>query len=184
VSAGRPFRRRFYDPRSQRAGSLNRQVSGQSVTQDGRHTARAWVPGIAPALAVRARPCVPPPPAPARPGAQRTVTARERSSKRVRAGRASVPLGRSVSTVRTVGTHRRRFHGRPRTGRDRGVVDARLPGCPSCRATRRRPSFGLAAGDARAGRHHTDRHRRLAAVRQASYPAADLAYNRQCRFAL
>ena len=30
----------------------------------------------------------------------------------------------------------------------------------------------------------TDRHRRLAAVRQASYPAADLAYNRQCRFAL
>jgi hypothetical protein len=31
-------------------------------------------------------------------------------------GRASVLFGRSVRTVGTVGAHRRRFHGRPRTG--------------------------------------------------------------------
>jgi hypothetical protein len=31
-------------------------------------------------------------------------------------GRASVLLGRSVRTIRTVGAHRRRFHGRLRTG--------------------------------------------------------------------
>ncbi len=31
-------------------------------------------------------------------------------------GRASVRLGRSVRAVRTVGAHRRRLHGRPRTG--------------------------------------------------------------------
>jgi hypothetical protein len=41
MNAGRPFRRRFYDLRSQRADSLNRQVSGQSVTQDGRADALA-----------------------------------------------------------------------------------------------------------------------------------------------
>ena len=41
---------------------------------------------------------------------------------RTHSGPASGPLGRSVSTVRTVGMHRRRFHGRPRTGRDHGVV--------------------------------------------------------------
>jgi hypothetical protein len=35
---------------------------------------------------------------------------------RTYSGRASGPLGRSVCTVTTVGVHRRRFHGRPRTG--------------------------------------------------------------------
>jgi hypothetical protein len=36
---------------------------------------------------------------------------------RTHSGRASVLLGGSVRTVRTVGAHRRLFHGRPRTGR-------------------------------------------------------------------
>src|ERR1700757_5222580 len=46
---------------------------------------------------------------------------------RTHSGRASGPLGRSVCTVATVGVHRRRFHGRPRTGRAGGVsrLDAR-----------------------------------------------------------
>jgi hypothetical protein len=48
---------------------------------------------------------------------------------RMHSGRASVPLGRSVRTVGTVGTHRRRFHGRPRTGRASGLFrfDRRRP---------------------------------------------------------
>src|SRR5208282_3279056 len=44
---------------------------------------------------------------------------------RTHGGRASVPLGRSVSTVWTVGMHRRRFHGRPRTS-VRGLLSRRV----------------------------------------------------------
>jgi len=46
---------------------------------------------------------------------------------RTHSGRASVLLGRSVCIVGTVGAHRRRFHGRLRTGRAGGIVrlDAR-----------------------------------------------------------
>jgi alkylation response protein AidB-like acyl-CoA dehydrogenase len=40
---------------------------------------------------------------------------------RTHSGRASVRLGQSVCTVRTVGAHRRRFHGRPRTGHAEGI---------------------------------------------------------------
>jgi hypothetical protein len=45
-------------------------------------------------------------------------------------GRASVLPGRSVRTVRTVGTHRRRFHGWPRTGHAAkcSAVSAACPG--------------------------------------------------------
>jgi hypothetical protein len=43
---------------------------------------------------------------------------------RTYSGRASVLLGRSVRTVRTVVAHRRRFHGRPRMGRIGGAISA------------------------------------------------------------
>jgi len=44
---------------------------------------------------------------------------------RTYSGRASVLFGRSVCTVTTVGAHRRRFHGRPRTGRGEGARPGR-----------------------------------------------------------
>jgi hypothetical protein len=42
---------------------------------------------------------------------------------RTHSGRASVPQERSVCTVTTVGAHRRRFHGRPRTGHAGGDAE-------------------------------------------------------------
>ena len=47
-------------------GSLKWQVSSQAVTPNGRHTAPWDGLDTAPALAVRARPCAPLPPSPAR----------------------------------------------------------------------------------------------------------------------
>jgi len=41
---------------------------------------------------------------------------------RTHSGRASARLGRSVCTVTTVGAHRRRLHGRPRTGHASSVL--------------------------------------------------------------